>query len=114
ATLPPTLDSPSVLEFLERVVEGGESSDLELPVARAAERLWFHHSAAKCGDGIVVWSADITERKRVETELRQSDRRKDAFFAALAHELRTPFAPIRNAAGIASAAHATEAQLRWS
>jgi PAS domain S-box-containing protein len=114
ATLPPTLDSPSVLEFLERVVEGGESSDLELPVARAAERLWFHHSAAKCGDGIVVWSADITERKRVETELRQSDRRKDEFLAVLAHELRTPLAPIRNAAGIASAAHATEAQLRWS
>jgi signal transduction histidine kinase len=114
ATLPGTFAVLSVLEFLERVVEGGESGDLELPVARGVEQLWFHHSAAKCGDGIVVWSADITERKRVEAELRQSDRRKDEFLAVLAHELRTPLAPIRNAAGIASAVHATEAQLRWS
>lgn len=30
-------------------------------------------------------------------ELRESDRRKDAFLAVLAHELRNPLAPIRNA-----------------
>ncbi len=30
-------------------------------------------------------------------ELRESDRRKDAFLATLAHELRNPLAPIRNA-----------------
>jgi signal transduction histidine kinase/ActR/RegA family two-component response regulator len=36
------------------------------------------------------------ERRRVEEELRQADRRKDEFLATLAHELRTPLAPIRN------------------
>jgi len=40
---------------------------------------------------------DITERKRSEEELKQADRRKDEFIATLAHELRNPLAPIRNA-----------------
>jgi len=34
---------------------------------------------------------------RVERELRESDRRKDEFLAILAHELRNPLGPIRNA-----------------
>jgi signal transduction histidine kinase len=40
---------------------------------------------------------DITERKGMEMALRESDRRKDEFLAMLAHELRNPMAPIRNA-----------------
>jgi signal transduction histidine kinase len=42
--------------------------------------------------------ADITERRRAEEALREADRRKDVFLAMLAHELRNPLAPIRNAA----------------
>src|SRR6516164_3259876 len=47
---------------------------------------------------------DITERKRVEEmqriselALKEADRRKDEFLATLAHELRNPLAPIKNA-----------------
>ncbi|MCA1588881.1 MAG: PAS domain S-box protein [Acidobacteria bacterium] len=47
---------------------------------------------------------DQTDRKRLEDELRQvaadlseADRRKTEFLAMLAHELRSPLAPIRNA-----------------
>jgi PAS domain S-box-containing protein len=46
---------------------------------------------------------DITEKKRIEEELRyaagrlvEADRRKDEFIATLAHELRNPLAPLRN------------------
>ena len=39
---------------------------------------------------------DITNRKRVEEALRESDRRKTEFLAMLSHELRNPLAPIRN------------------
>jgi PAS domain S-box-containing protein len=40
---------------------------------------------------------DITERKRTEEALRESDRRKDEFMAALGHELRNPLAAITTA-----------------
>ncbi|MDE1181720.1 MAG: response regulator [Paraburkholderia sp.] len=40
---------------------------------------------------------DISERKANDTLLRDADRRKDEFLAMLAHELRNPLAPIRNA-----------------
>jgi len=41
--------------------------------------------------------ADITDRKLAEEALHDNDRRKDQFLATLAHELRNPLAPIRNA-----------------
>jgi PAS domain S-box-containing protein len=40
---------------------------------------------------------DISERKQAEQALREAQRRKDEFMATLAHELRNPLAPIRNA-----------------
>src|SRR6185369_13866257 len=41
---------------------------------------------------------DITDRKRAELERDENNRRKDEFIAILAHELRNPLAPVRNAA----------------
>src|SRR5260370_471292 len=40
---------------------------------------------------------DITDRLRAEEALKEANRRKDEFLATLAHELRNPLAPIRNA-----------------
>jgi PAS domain S-box-containing protein len=57
---------------------------------------------------------DITERKRADEALRESDRRKDEFLATLAHELRNPLAPIRQAALISKTPTASDAQKRWS
>src|SRR6185295_5679236 len=45
---------------------------------------------------VAVMFQNITERKRVEEELRDQDRRKDEFLATLAHELRNPLAPMSN------------------
>ncbi len=42
-------------------------------------------------------TVDITDRKRDEQTLQEADRRKNDFLATLAHELRNPLAPIRNA-----------------
>ncbi len=39
---------------------------------------------------------ELIARRRVEEELRDANRRKDEFLAMLAHELRTPLAPVRN------------------
>ncbi|MGZ5216015.1 MAG: hybrid sensor histidine kinase/response regulator [Caldimonas sp.] len=43
---------------------------------------------------------DITERKQAEQALQDADRKKDNFIATLAHELRNPLAPIRNAVSV--------------
>ena len=47
--------------------------------------------------GCVSVCVDVTEHKLVEEGLRETDRRKDEFLLTLAHELRNPLAPIRNA-----------------
>jgi PAS domain S-box-containing protein len=57
---------------------------------------------------------EIATRERAEAALREADRHKDEFLATLAHELRNPLAPIRQAALISKAPTATEAQKRWS
>ena len=46
--------------------------------------------------GFAKVTRDMTERKRLE-ELERSSRRMNEFLAMLAHELRNPLAPIRNA-----------------
>lgn len=46
---------------------------------------------------LVGVAQDITERKRAEEALREAERRKDELVATLAHELRNPLTPIRNA-----------------
>jgi signal transduction histidine kinase len=58
--------------------------------------------------------AQLATRERAEAALLDSDRRKDEFLATLAHELRNPLAPIRQAVNISQNPAATEAQKNWS
>jgi CheY-like chemotaxis protein/nitrogen-specific signal transduction histidine kinase len=46
--------------------------------------------------GIAEIHNDVTDLRRVEAEIRDSDRRKDLFVATLAHELRNPLAPLQS------------------
>ncbi len=48
-------------------------------------------------EAVAGTTRDVTERKQLEGSLIDADRRKDEFLATLAHELRNPLAPIRNA-----------------
>jgi len=48
-------------------------------------------------EAVAGTTRDVTERKQLEGSLLDADRRKDEFLATLAHELRNPLAPIRNA-----------------
>jgi PAS domain S-box-containing protein len=67
--------------------EGRASLTVKFPLCDAAGRPY-----AVCGI-----ATDITDLKRAEQALKEADRRKDEFLAMLAHELRNPLAPIRNA-----------------
>jgi signal transduction histidine kinase len=49
-----------------------------------------------------------------EEQLRAADRRKDEFLATLAHELRNPLAPIRNAVQILKAKGPPTPELEWA
>ncbi len=57
---------------------------------------------------------ELASRERAEAALRDTDRRKDEFLATLAHELRNPLAPIRQAVMISDSLNASEDQKRWS
>jgi len=51
--------------------------------------------------GIFVQGHDVTEQVQATAALEDANRRKDEFLATLAHELRNPLAPIRQAAVVA-------------
>ena len=57
---------------------------------------------------------EIGSRERAEAALREMDQRKDEFLATLAHELRNPLAPIRQATLISMSPSASEEQKHWS
>jgi signal transduction histidine kinase len=64
--------------------------------------------------GIAAQAAIAIDNARLYEALREDDRRKDEFLATLAHELRNPLAPIRQAAVISSAPNATGQQKAWA
>lgn len=64
--------------------------------------------------GIFVQGHDVTEEVRAVQALQEADRRKDEFLATLAHELRNPLAPIRQAAALAKSAKVDAARRTWA
>ena len=119
-------------EFVGKThAEVGVSAQLSEPIERACRRAlqtgkrvstaWSYNgrrlrtrvAPERDDDGNLVSllgiTEDVTEIERAtsalrisEQTLRDADRRKDEFLAMLAHELRNPLAPIRNAAEILS------------
>jgi CheY-like chemotaxis protein len=59
-------------------------------------------------------AADLIERKQAAEALRDADRRKDEFLAVLAHELRNPLAPIRNAIEVLQMTEPHAPELQWA
>ena len=63
---------------------------------------------------VVGISLDVTERRQAEEALKDVNRRKDEFLAMLAHELRNPLAPIRNAAQLLNVHSADMPEIEWA
>ena len=102
------VDNPIVRVLREGIVVGLANHTVLL--TRDGRELPIDDSAAPIRDGegeilgAVLVFHDIAERRTLEREvsertqrLVEADRRKDEFLAMLAHELRNPLAPIRNA-----------------
>ena len=63
----------------------------------------------------VVSRASIAmENARLYTAVQEADRRKNEFLAMLAHELRNPLAPIRNAVHIMQGGDVTQSTMNWA
>ncbi|QDZ29926.1 ATP-binding protein [Noviherbaspirillum sp. UKPF54] len=62
--------------------------------------------------GIFIEGFDVTERTLAKKKLQDADRRKDEFLAMLAHELRNPLAPLKNAADLLRLMPQDDARLR--
>jgi PAS domain S-box-containing protein len=90
------------LEIYGKVALTGESARFESHAQHLSR--WFSTYAFRCGDRenrqVAILLNDITARKATEEALHEANRRKDQFLALLAHELRNPLAPIRNAVQI--------------
>jgi signal transduction histidine kinase len=64
--------------------------------------------------GIFAQGHDVSEQVQAVQALQEADRRKDEFLATLAHELRNPLAPIRQAASLAKAPEVDAQRRTWA
>ncbi|MBW0445747.1 PAS domain-containing hybrid sensor histidine kinase/response regulator [Paraburkholderia phenoliruptrix] len=97
-------DRAAVDAAMRRVALTGEfDKPLEFRIMMRGHEHWLQSQAVlqRDADGkpwrVIASAVDITQRKTLELALRETDRRKDEFLAMLAHELRNPLAPMRNA-----------------
>ncbi|MGA2550277.1 MAG: ATP-binding protein [Burkholderiaceae bacterium] len=110
----PEIEHGRVMAAVSEAIRTRSVFELEHQIIRADGTIgWTFSRAIPIFDAhgeIVEWfgaASDVTRRKVAEQELQQSeerlreaDRRKDEFLAILAHELRNPLAPIRNAVSL--------------
>jgi PAS domain S-box-containing protein len=89
------LDAPEAAVYRALLPDaGGKERRLDVSVERRDAGEGDAGEGEDCGALLVL--RDVTDHERAE-ELADADRRKDQFLAMLAHELRNPLAPIRNA-----------------
>jgi signal transduction histidine kinase len=98
-------EAGEVEDGLRRVLSGEtESFELEYLCETPERPMWFQLQASRWQGGgpvrLVVSHTDITARALAERALRDADRLKDEFLVMLAHELRSPLAPLLNAARV--------------
>ena len=94
--------------FVDRVVAGEQVAYERMVELPGLGRRWVKWAdAAGRVDGWVATGMDIHAAK-------EADRRKDEFLATLAHELRGPLAPIRNAVAILGRKGPQDPEVAWS
>ncbi|MGZ8218544.1 CHASE3 domain-containing protein [Methylomagnum sp.] len=82
-----------------KVMASGEEATFEFDGSGRYLRCRLVAESGETGaiESILGIAEDITAQKIAEQALQEANRRKDEFLAMLAHELRNPLAPIRNA-----------------
>jgi len=108
-------------EFFPAVLQNGTGEiEIRFRHFKTGEALWMIYNVFTLKDlngnkvGFGTVSTNITERKRIAEGLRVANQSKDEFLAMLAHELRNPLAPIRNAVQLLKIQAPTDPKLAWS
>jgi len=73
----------------------------------------FAPADIELAENLAARAAVFLENARLYQQIKDADRRKNEFLSMLAHELRNPMAPIRNAAEILGAMQAPGEELQW-
>jgi len=100
--------------YIRRVLEGERVQYERLTRFAGLGERWLSWAYTPTSDGWVAIGTDIHDRKLIEQALREEQGRKDEFLAALAHELRNPLAPMRNAAAILGRKGPQDPEVAWS
>jgi PAS domain S-box-containing protein len=114
---------PDDREYVERMwtsALNGMPYDIEHRLLVNDRVKWVHERAELEFDeqgnllGGFGTTQDISGLKQVEQALMEADQRKDDFLAMLAHELRNPLTPIRNAAHVLGRLQMQEPRVQWA
>jgi len=100
--------------FIERVLRGEQVQYERLARFAGLGERWVSWMYTPTPDGWVAIGTDIHDRKLAEEALKAEHQRKDEFLAALAHQLRNPLAPIRNAVAILARKGSQDPEVAWS
>jgi PAS domain S-box-containing protein len=85
-----------------------------LTFVTAESRRVYDADDLRAAEDLASRAAIAIENASLLTTLKETDRRKDEFLAMLAHELRNPLAPIRNAVQIVRAKGPPVPELQWA
>lgn len=86
--LPGNQTDSELFERYVRVVETGESHDLEIPYNSDGITGWFRNMAVKLKDGVAISFSDITERKQAEARLKTALKEKVLLLKETHHRLK--------------------------
>ncbi|HKP11032.1 MAG TPA: PAS domain-containing protein [Blastocatellia bacterium] len=114
-------DLEMTVEAWRAAVSAGSVYECEHRIRMADGSFRWHLSRAiplkdEAGQ-IIKWfgtATDIHDLRESQQVLRETNRRKDEFLAMLAHELRNPLAPIRNAAQVLKLIGPADANQQWA
>jgi signal transduction histidine kinase/CheY-like chemotaxis protein len=133
-----SMSAPDKPQGITVYIDGRPVADADLPIqtaARTGRAVLNQELELRFGDGTSNWAygnavplfgaqgeirgavgafVEVTALKQAQESLREADRRKDEFLATLAHELRNPLAPVRNAVEILRLKDPHEPEIRWA
>src|SRR5207237_4542131 len=117
ATYPPGLDAAATAIAVPLSAGGRRVAVLAL--ARTVDPLRgcprpFTPADLAAADALASRAASALENARLYREIQHADRQKNEFLSMLAHELRNPLAPIRNAVAILRATGDDPSTLHWA